>query len=155
MNSATSAVTKLTTNTMSKPHKILIHLNDAQRHVIQVWLRNNAGRPDPEAYAFADGAVTKIATSKKPLPKNIPYTARCHEPGEVSPVTPFHALRDLPSGWALAPLYDSGNSHAICNAGSAMLCRIWNAWSSRAVGPFTPIPDSSLEAQLKANKITT
>ncbi len=138
------------------------HLNPAQREALQAWLNTEArGKRTPsDAYIKANNAFAKIPVCARPSPKSIAMTATGFGPREVVPLHGFHAVRDLPEGWAVINTYDSGGNHTIVNAAQSLHTRLWNFWSAAPDSPLdlhlgvvTPGKPPLLK-ELHANKLT-
>lgn len=126
---------------------IKIHLNELQREFVTKWLDSSSKHPSPAAFAAALEGIARIPVVRKPEPREIPYTA---QGDEICPLSGFHAVRDLPPGWALRSRDDADDNHTFHNAGEAMLQALWDCWVT--------LPDSfgsaiTLSKELKANKI--
>ena len=106
-------------------------------------MRKHRANPTPQQQAMVDDFDADYASfddycalekrietlplgNSKPKPKSIPHTRPGWERGEAVPLTGFNAVRDLPLGWALCPCYDSGNNHAVEDAGTMLLRHKWN-----------------------------
>lgn len=137
------------------------HINDAQREFIEAWIRDNRARPKFGAYNKAETAIRKIPVPCKPRPGDIGHVGQGYKKSEVKLLPGFDALVDLPAGWAVASMYDSGGNHAVVNAGASMLTNLWNCWSGPGdderpligvleCGAVYPV---NLVRELKANKV--
>lgn len=132
------------------------HLNPAQREFVQKWLKSNSSRPKFGAYDKASSQVAKIPVGRKPSAKSATNCRLGFHANEVVPLKKFDATRDLPAGWALANVYDSGGNHRIVNAGTSMLADLWNCWAGCPDGPLQReggVFSERMDRELTANGI--
>lgn len=135
------------------------HLNPAQREALQTWLDAEARKPrtPSAAYIETNHAMAKIPVGPKPSPRAIAMTATGFGKDEVVPMHGFHAVRDLPLGWAITNVHDSGGNHRIVNAAQALHTALWNYWGGapgEALRLDRDVPfGSRLVKELLANKL--
>ena len=112
-----------------------VHLNDQQIALCQEF-RQFEERPTFEQYEAFQKRMKVIDKSLGKIDvKKIPNTERGFEPKERQLLPAFDAFKDLPQGWAVYPMFDSGNNHAVMSAGQHILTRIWNGWYTIAKMP--------------------
>lgn len=85
-------------------------------------------RPLSSKHISIDNALRKIKV--KPHRKRFKKVMEGYNKGEYKPMPNFNPLKDVPVGWALFNLYDSGYNHSVVNAASTVWITIWNNWNS-------------------------
>jgi hypothetical protein len=65
---------------------------------------------------------------KKPKMGSIPNTKLGFESNQIKLDNSFDALKDLPEGFGVYPMCDSGGNHKILSAGMIILTNLWNNW---------------------------
>jgi hypothetical protein len=120
--------------------RLLHHLNSEQQRQLQAWLDRQTGKRTPsDEYIRENNKFAKIPTCKRPTARSVGNCDPGFEARHVKPHTDFNARRDLPPGWAIVSMYDSGGNHSIRNAAQAMHTELWNFW---------PCSDMPLKEQL-------
>jgi hypothetical protein len=107
-----------------------VHLTPEQTEAIDKAVESFKGvRPTEHEYDKVWRLLKAIPVDPKPFYKKIPNTKpNPYDKGEVKPLPEFNADRDLPKGWALCNMHDSGFNHGIMNAALLVWTNIWNYW---------------------------
>ena len=105
-----------------------IHLSKIQKELVKRFINSFTDRPTSKEYDKFLKESKKISPKVKPKVKNIPNSRRGFEPQEIKLEDNFEALRDLPEGWAVVSMHDSGGNHSIHSASSHLITQIWNNW---------------------------
>jgi hypothetical protein len=87
-------------------------------------------RPTFKEYEAAEKELLNLPTDPKPKLKSIPHAYPSgYEDGKAIHIRPeFDAQRDLPKGWGLYYMADSGPSYHVLNAAGILWTHIWNCW---------------------------
>jgi hypothetical protein len=85
-------------------------------------------RPLSSKHISIDNALRKVKV--KPHNKRFKKVMEGYNNGEYKPMPNFKPLLDVPIGWSLCNLHDSGYNHSVVNAASAAWITIWNGWDS-------------------------
>jgi hypothetical protein len=141
-------------------HRLLHHLNSEQQRQLQTWLDQQTGERTPSAeYIRENNKFAKIPTCKKPLAKSVGSCEPGFEAQHVKPHVDFDARRDLPPGWAIGSVYDSGGNHSIRNAAQSLHTELWNFWPGSDMPLKEQLHDEGLpwakrlRAELESNNI--
>ncbi len=108
-----------------------VNMSEEQRALVVLFRDSFTERPSPEEYDKFQQRMKKLGPDKKPKQKEIPHTLPGYESNELKLTDDFDALQDLPVGWAVTSLYDSGGNHRIELAGCTVLRRMWNNWEGK------------------------
>lgn len=93
-------------------------------------------RPDPGVYEQIHKRLLAVPI---PVPVDkrgagIENVRRGFEKHEVVPLPGFKPATDLPEGWGIYSMYDSGSNHKVDNAATIAWRHIWNFWTSYVEG---------------------
>ncbi len=104
-----------------------IHLSPKQKVALNQYKTLFKNRPSGEQYQTFHKFLKLVKTVQKPLRKDIPNTILGSE-GCIKLKKNFDALKDLPPGWAVVSVHDSGGNHTIYNAAETKWMEIYNNW---------------------------
>lgn len=108
------------------------HLTIEQRKAIQAAMaRYPDRRPSAKEYETEQAVLRLVRVEYKPQRKTIKNTRPGFAPSEVVLLSEFNALNDMPAGWSVYSMYDSGGNHKMENAAVNVWRRIWNAWTDK------------------------
>ena len=106
------------------------HLNQAQKEALKAAINRYTERPTYKQYTIEGNLIKIISISPKPKRKEITNSIKGFESNEIKLLNGFNASVDMPSGWGIHSMYDSGGNFKIVNAGSDLWTHIWNYWNS-------------------------
>lgn len=134
-------------------NRLPIKLSKEQETAILSEIAKFQERPTPEEYSKVQKRLLNIPI---PIPVNkrkpiiaIQNVVKGYEPGEVKLMPNFNPKQDLPEGWGLYSMYDSGGNHRVGNAAEIVWRSIWNNWYYY----INEEPWSVIEAQNDTTKI--
>lgn len=105
------------------------HLSNAQKKaIVNIIAKCDNLRPLTSKHISIDYTLHKIKV--KPHGKRFKKVMEGFNKGDYKPMPNFKPLRDVPMGWALNNLHDSGYNHSVVNAASSVWITIWNLWDS-------------------------
>ena len=117
-----------------------IHLSADQKALCKLFSEHKK-RPTPKEYNDFQKRMFLLDRSRtKPKRKDIPNTMPGYEAGEIKLTDSFDALKDLPEGWGVYSMHDSGNNHKVLSAGEMVLTSLWNNWGCKSVEMVGVIP---------------
>ncbi len=140
---------------------ILCHVNEEQKTALEEWLCRHSSRPSSEVYLRENRQFTKLRPSRKPRPNTLSHCLLGFEETEVKPEKGFDARRDMPAGWALVNVHDSGFNHVVSPAGHVLHRELWNLWGCAPKEPLRAlllhpslVMGARVRRELEANSIT-
>jgi hypothetical protein len=105
------------------------HVSPAQKALLAEFLAHD-NRPTDAVYREFQQRMKLVDPKEKPKAPTIPNTSKGFEAGEVKLGEEFDARKDLPEGWGVLPMYDSGSNFKIQSAGQILLTKFMNYWGS-------------------------
>jgi hypothetical protein len=106
-----------------------IHLSADQKALCKLFSEHDHRPTIKEYESFCKRMKELDKSRKKPKRKGIPNTMPGYEPKEVKLTASFDAFKDLPEGWGVYSMHDSGGNHKIFSAGDIALTFLWNTWT--------------------------
>ena len=111
-----------------------VHLSKCQRDLVKKFIKSHSQRPTFAQYQSYCKKMALLKPSGKLKIKTLQNVKPGFEKNEVKLCTGFNARVDLPEGWAVFSMWDSGNNHKTSDAGSVVLRNLWNNWSHSTDG---------------------
>lgn len=100
-----------------------------QKQILKEFAESFGDRPSYKDYYKYQKRLRAAQKSKPPKQSEIPNTRPGYGKKEVQ-LLPEFTEQDIPLGFGLHPMYDSGSNHAIGDAGQMILTQIWNYWDN-------------------------
>lgn len=85
-------------------------------------------RPSSRVYDSYQERMKRVAVNRKVKLSDCKNLEKGYNPGDVVPLPGFNPNEDLPEGFGLYPMCDSGGNCKILDAGRCLLAESWNSW---------------------------
>lgn len=114
--------------------RLPIRLSPQQAEAIrEIIEKSDAVRMEPSEYEVVHRKLKSIPIAKAGL-KDIRNVKEGYEKNEVKLLPNFNAKTDIPEGYGLYSMYDSGSNHRMANAAEIAWTHIWNFWTNYKTG---------------------
>lgn len=120
-------------------YKSKLFLTSQQVEVLKDLIATHSERPTFEEYEKWEKRMKKVDPKQKPKRKMIGHSSLGYGRDQIRLDDDFNAEVDLPPGWGVYSMADSGSNYTIHSAGQLLLTDLWNSWYNPNCHPWTLI----------------